>query len=61
MLFLTNESAKKAEINILTTRYTTGPGYWAGSTMGSHIGVYKAAYITCTSSRLTNKPLFDFS
>ena len=27
MLFLTNEPAKKAEINILTARDTTGPGY----------------------------------
>ena len=27
MLFLTNEPAKKTEINILTARDTTGPGY----------------------------------
>ena len=27
MLFLTNEPAKKAEINILTARDTTGPRY----------------------------------
>ena len=27
MLFLTNEPAKKPEINILTARDTTGPGY----------------------------------
>ena len=39
VLFLTNESAKKAEINILTARDTKGPGYYAGCTMGSHIGV----------------------
>ena len=38
MLFLANEPAKKAEINILTARDTAGPGYWAGYTMGSHIG-----------------------
>ena len=28
MLFLANEPAKKAEINILTARDTTGPGFW---------------------------------
>ena len=45
MLFLANEPAKKAEINILTARDTTGPGYQAGYTMGSHIGgICKAAY-----------------
>ena len=38
MLFLANEPAKKAEINILMARDTTGPGYEAGCTMGSHIG-----------------------
>ena len=27
MLFLANEPAKKAEINILTARDTTGPGF----------------------------------
>ena len=27
MLFLANEPAKKAEINILTSRDTTGPGF----------------------------------
>ena len=27
MLFLTNEPSKKTEINILTARDTTGPGY----------------------------------
>ena len=27
MLFLANEPAKNAEINILTARDTTGPGY----------------------------------
>ena len=27
MLFLTNEPAKKTEINILTARDTTGPGF----------------------------------
>ena len=38
MLFLTNEPAKKAEINILTARDTKVPGYYAGCTIGSHIG-----------------------
>ena len=38
MLFLANEPAKKVEINILTARDTTGPGFQAGCTMGSHIG-----------------------
>ena len=38
MLFLSNEPAKKAEINILTARDTTGPEYYAGCTMGIHIG-----------------------
>ena len=28
--------------------------------MGSHIEVYKTAYITCTSARLLNQPLFCF-
>ena len=55
MLFLTNEPTKRA-------RDTTGPGYktepsapWVAIS-----GVYKAACITCTSSRLLNKPLFGF-
>ena len=61
MLFLTNEPGKKAEINILTARDTTGPGSRPGAPWVAISGVYKAAYITCSSSRLTSQPLLGFS
>ena len=60
MLFLKNEPAKKAEINILTAQDTTPPGYYARAPWVAIPGVYKAVYIMCTSSRLTNQPLFGF-
>ena len=53
MLFLTNEPAKKAEIQ-------QGLGIRPGTPWVAISGVYKAAYITCTSSRLLNQPLFGF-
>ena len=56
MLFLTNEFAKKAAINILSVRDTTGPAYEAGGTIGSDTGVYKAEYSTWWSSWPQNQP-----
>ena len=61
MLFLTNEPAKKAEINILRHEIQLGLGTRPGAPWVAISGLYKAAYITCTSSRLTNQPLFGFS
>ena len=62
MLFLTNEAEKKPEIDILTFREVLqGLGTRSGAPWVAISGVYKAAYITCTSSRLTNHPLFGFS
>ena len=54
MLFLTNEPAKKAEIQ-------QGLGTRPGAPWVAISGVYKAVYITCSSSRLTNQPLLGFS
>ena len=61
MLFMMNEPAKKAEINFCRHEIQQGLGTRPGAPWVVISGVYKAAYITCSSSRLTNQPLLGFS
>ena len=60
MLFMTNEPAKKAEINFCRHEIQQGLGTRPGAPWVVISEVFKAAYITCTSSRPTNQPLFGF-
>ena len=56
MLFPTSELANKAEITILSARYTTRAWVPGRGTMGRNVGVYKTGCNTWLSSRLQNQP-----
>ena len=51
MVFLTFESANKAEINILSARDTTRPGPQARASLVKDAVVYKGEYSTWCLSR----------
>ena len=56
MVFLTFESANKAEINILSARDTTRPGPQARASLVNDAVVYKGEYSTWCPSRPQNQP-----
>ena len=56
MVFLTNESTNKAELNILSARDTTRPEALGPSIMGNDVVVYKGKYSTWCPSRPQDQP-----